>query len=73
MTVKTINRLVDNNSVVEHESNGSFSSIAQSEGSEYQGELANMGRSVDITNLNSRHPLLQKKAFTTANNLKGSQ
>jgi hypothetical protein len=68
MTVKTFNKLVDNNEVSLHESIGSFNSVEQSEGSEYQGVLSKMGRSVDIMMPSKGHCLLQKKPISTSNN-----
>jgi len=67
-TIKTFNKLVDNNEVSIHESIGSFSSVEQNEGSEYQGMLTKMGRSVDIAP--KGHCLLQKKPISTSNNFK---
>jgi hypothetical protein len=68
-TVRTVGKLLDNNEVSIHESIGTFNSIEQSQnGSEYQGVLAKMGRSVDILNLPSTRQLLQKKPNATSNN-----
>lgn len=45
-------------------------SIPQSEGSEYNGVLSKMGRSVDIMNLPSnKHVTVSKKVLATSNNL----
>ena len=67
-TIKTVNKLVDNNEVSVHESVGSFMSIEKSEGSEYQGALTKMGRSVDIMLPSRGHCMLQKKAIATSSN-----
>jgi hypothetical protein len=58
LTIKTVNNLLENNEVSLHESNGSFMSLKQSQGSEYQGMLCQMGRSVDILNIPSSKQVL---------------
>ena len=69
-TLKTLDKLIDNNEVSELESNGSFMSIPQSNGSEYHGALSKMGRSVDIMNLPSnKHVPVTRKAVATSNHL----
>ncbi len=60
LTVKTLNKLLENNEVSLHESNGSFMSMEQSE---YSGALCKLGRSVNILNAPSGKEFnLQKKS-----------
>lgn len=61
ITIKTVNNLLENNEVSLHESNGSFMSVGQSQASEYQGMLCQMGRSVDILNLPSNKQVMARR------------